>query len=267
MGWGDELMVTGQARAAQSGGSVLPVVVLDRNGNIRSHEAWALNPRIVPNWDRRSPVHLLHNGPGVRPYIAAKSEERWTWKVYACTPGEIYFHPHELFSAPTFRDRSVVLIEPNNKAKASINKDWGRANWQRLADLLRREGLRPVQFGTHGSQVLRDVEFFPTATFRIACAALANVRAAILPEGGLHHAAAALGIPAVVIYGGYISPAQTGYSIHRNIFTGGEPCGMRHSCAHCKKAMGEISPEMVLHNFMEVLACRDSTMFATQQAG
>jgi ADP-heptose:LPS heptosyltransferase len=51
------------------------------------------------------------------------------------------------------------------------------------------------------------------------------------PEGGMHHASAAVGVPAVVIFGGYISPKVTGYEGHINLFTGtGLGCGNSQPC-------------------------------------
>jgi len=55
-----------------------------------------------------------------------------------------------------------------------------------------RAGLRLVQLGPAGTRLLHGVEHYPTNTFREACAALARSRAAVLHEGGLHHAAAAV---------------------------------------------------------------------------
>lgn len=243
--------MTGLARKAQQRNN-LPVVVFDRNMRIRSHEMWANNPRIHTTWDRKSPINQLHNGPGVRPYIANKTEERWTWKDFDCPVGEIYFSKDELQFAEMFT-KGAVIIEPNNKHKAPVNKDWGWDRWVRTAELLRKEGVRLVQMGTAGVRVLPHVEFVVTPWFRHACAILANARGAVLPEGGLHHAAAAVAVPAVVVYGGFISPRQTGYALHRNLFTGGEPCGMRVPCAHCRKAMSEIYPEMVVQNLMEIV--------------
>ena len=75
---------------------------------------------------------------------------------------------------------------------------------------------------------------------------LSQSRLAVLPEGGLHHAAAASGTPSIVIFGGFISPRQTGYLHQSNLFTGGDPCGMRHRCSHCKRAMDRITVEEVL---------------------
>jgi len=252
MGWGDEIIVTGQARVLQQKVNK-PVVVFGRSLNIRQHEIWDNNPRITWKWDRVSATHHLRNGPGHRPYIAEKYESRWVWKDFQCPAGEIYFYPHELKFAEMYGGGFVVL-EPNCKAKASPNKDWGRANWQRLADLMLGEGIRPVQLGdASASHRLVNVPLLHTPSFRHACAVLARSRAAVLPEGGLHHAAAALGVRAVVIYGGYISPRQTGYDLHRNLFTGGEPCGMRQPCKHCAKAMAAITPEEALENLLGIL--------------
>ena len=251
IGMGDEIMVSGQARVAQQKNN-LPVVVFDRNLRIRAHEMWANNRRIHITWDRKSAITPIHNGPGVRPYIANKTDERWTWKDFTPPVGELYFSKDELRFASLF-PKDVIIIEPNTKHKAPVNKDWGLARWMRTAELLHKEGLRVVQMGIAGAHELKGVEFIITPWFRHACAILAGARAAVLPEGGLHHAAAALNVPAVVVYGGFISPRQTGYELHRNIFTGGEPCGMRVPCGHCKKAMSEISPEMVVHNLMEVI--------------
>ena len=61
----------------------------------------------------------------------------------------------------------------------------------------------------------------------------------------MHHCAAAFGVPGIVIFGGFISPATTGYGCHVNLFTGGEACGMRIPCEHCADAMRKITPEQV----------------------
>ena len=251
MGYGDEIIVTGLARKAQQRNN-LPVVVFDRNVRIRSHEMWENNPRIRTTWDRKSPITQLHNGPGVRPYITDKTESHWTWKDFDCPVGELYFSKGEVQFAELF-PKDVVVVEPNNKHKAPVNKDWGWDRWVRAVALLRAEGLRVVQLGAAGTRQLPHVEFITTPWFRHACAILANARGAVLPEGGLHHAAAAVGVPAVVIYGGFISPRQTGYALHRNLFNGGEPCGMRVPCPHCRKSMSEIPPEMVVQNLMEII--------------
>jgi hypothetical protein len=41
--------------------------------------------------------------------------------------------------------------------------------------------------------------------------------------------------------------------MHRNLFTGGEPCGSRKDCQHCRQAMTDITPTMVLNELKEIL--------------
>ena len=93
-----------------------------------------------------------------------------------------------------------------------------------------------------------------TPTFQDACTALSGAAAAVLPEGGLHHAAAALGVPAVVIFGGVCSPANTGYGPHVNLYEPhGSPCGQRVACAHCRRALAAIGPETVADHLDRML--------------
>jgi len=74
---------------------------------------------------------------------------------------------------------------------------------------------------------------------------LARCSLYIGPEGGLHHGAAAVGTPAVVIFGGYIHPTTTGYAAHVNLFGADEACGNTTECQHCKLAMDAITVDQV----------------------
>jgi ADP-heptose:LPS heptosyltransferase len=203
------------------------------------------------------PINLV-NGPGLRPYIESKNELRWTWREWECPVAEIKFTEPEIAFARSFCD--LVVIEPHIKQKASPNKDWGRERWCSLIGLLRSNGLEPVQLGPLGTQVLPGARLIMTPGFRYACAVLAKAKVAILPEGGLHHAAAALGVPSIVIFGGYIGPKQTGYTSQVNLFTGGEACGMRIPCKHCEKAMAQIEPAAVLAETMRLISGEDRSV-------
>ena len=99
---------------------------------------------------------------------------------------------------------------------------------------------------------LCNVKLFRGA-FREAAAVLVKALTAVLPEGGLHHAAASVKTPSVVIYGGLISPDITGYDIHTNIFTGKKPCGSRMPCLHCEQAMKEITVEQIVDELVKIV--------------
>jgi hypothetical protein len=245
MGYGDELMVTGQARRLNNE-TGRRVVVLDRRGNARWHPLWLGNPRILrPEVVKQAgPVEILRNGPGMRPYVRSFTKDRWRWRAFDCPPGEIYFTDGEEQVARARRDRLAgrVVIEPNVKRKASPNKHW--PHWRELVEAY--PDIPWIQLGPARSRVtLPGVPFLETQTFRTAAICIREAAGYCGPEGGLHHAAAAVGRPAVVLFGGFISPAQTGYDFHTNIFTGDRPCGWRTPCRHCAQAMAAITVDQV----------------------
>jgi hypothetical protein len=252
MGWGDEIIVTGIVRRLQEKVRCR-VRVLDKKGRPRWSRIWDHNARFAPpGW--KGDVQTTTNGPGRRSYIRQETATRWVWREWVCPVGEIHLSGSErAFGA---RHPGRIVLEPNLSGKASPNKDWGWQRWTELARLLRDGGHRVTQLGPPGTRLLPGAELLLTAGFREACAVLEGARLAILPEGGLHHAAAALGVPTVVIFGGYISPRQTGYAHQVSLFTGGEPCGMRAPCAHCARAMKRIAPERVLADALALMAVR-----------
>jgi ADP-heptose:LPS heptosyltransferase len=252
MGIGDEIMATAQARQLRAT-DPRRVRILDRYGNPRWHEAWWGNPHIADPIEVGD-FQMLANGPGVRPYIAAKTSERWTWQRWDIEPGDIYLKPEEREWAKPYAER--VIIEPHIKPKASPNKDWGWVRWSKLVYLAQAAGIRLTQIGADDRRrsTVMGADYVETKTIRQAFALIASARAVVTTEGAIHHAAAALGIPAVVIFGGYIAPDITGYSSHINLFSGGEACGNRKRCDHCVKAMAQITPERVLKSLQSLLA-------------
>ena len=246
MGWGDEIMATAEARTLQLA-DARKVAIRDRNGSARWSPIWDLNPRLATPYDVRAGVTVqwLDNWPGNRPYLdySIPSRTQFFFTGYRVAPGEIYLSQDELAWGARRLVPGSIVIEPNLKHNAPINKDWGFHNWVSLVRLLARD-YPIVQIGTD-DRMIENVRFIETYSVRSAAAIVAAARAVIVPEGGLHHAAAALGVPAVVIFGGYISPKTTGYASHTNLFTGGAACGMRIRCEHCRKAMDAITPEQV----------------------
>ena len=257
MGWGDEIMVTAQARAMQAA-DPRPVRVLDRKGNARVHEIWRGNPRITS--DDQVDAQVLVNGSGARPYVdyeamGGNAKDRtipWrysTWSVNDVGPGELMIQP--------MLPGGYLVIEPHVKDQASPNKRWPWEYAGRLVELLDADW---VQVGPPGTRILAGARHVPTASFLDGCRVLSGAAGAVLPEGGLHHAAAALGIPAVVIFGGMTSPANTGYDAHVNLaFEGAaDPCGSRELCRHCDQAMRGITPEFVAEQVQHIQRGNDA---------
>lgn len=241
MGWGDELMAAGEARrAAETLGH--PVAILDRNGKPRWEEIWELCPDVRHPREWHDGMAAVQNAGWCRPYIDyrgfTKASPKWRWKAYRPIPARVVLPPDLLAWAE--QCRGAVVIEPTIKSNASPNKQW-----QGWGDLVaQRRDLPWLQIGP--VRTMPGVRHVATPTFAHALAVLSVSGAAVLPEGGLHHAAAAVGLSAVVIFGGYVSPDVTGYDSHINLFTGGTACGSRNRCQHCATAMKEISPAQVL---------------------
>lgn len=254
MGAGDELMLSGEARLLQQT-DPRPIGVY-RRGVPYFHWAWDHNPRFATIEEMRAgrphQRYDLGFGRARRPYACPENStaERWSWTSWRAVRGEIYFAQSERDWAARQGSPGFIVIEPHIKPGASVNKDWGFHRYQQV--VAARPDLRWVQFD-YGRPLLAGVRAIATRTARLAYAQLSRAGAYVGPEGGLHHAAAALNVRAVVIFGGYIAPSSTGYDIHRNLFTGGQACGWRTPCAHCEAALAAITPQMVVSELEALL--------------
>lgn len=252
MGWGDELMVTGHARELQA---CDPRRVRPHYDRQLDHESWINNPRIAGRHEKGDFQLYAGRVNGLRPYMAAKQGDRYIWRAHQPPVGELYFSEDEKAFGGGWPGR--IVLHPCLKPGAPMNKDWGWKRWCGLVELMLAKGLKPSQIGVESSRRLPGAEFIVTKTMRRAAALLERARAAVLLEGGLHHCAAAVRCPAVVIYGGFISPAVTGYAGQRGLFmqTSEHPlgCGWRVNCNHCSAAMAQISPAMVLTHLEALL--------------
>mgnify|MGYP006278660725 CR=1 FL=1 len=247
MGLGDDLMVTGEARNAFIKVNRKIAVMLDRKRQ-RWSEVFKNNPYMATPSEVRSGAKVFWLGPDAgRRYMIKQDLHRRYWTNIGPTVGQLFFTDEERNYAKAEKERlgdNIVFIEPNIKSIASPNKDWGWDRWRTLVNLL--PNVNWVQIAKSGYKILPGVSnVVNPPSFRKAAALLSHSDLCVLPEGGLHHACAVVNKKAIVIFGGYISPVQTGYPIHVNIFTGGTPCGMKTRCAHCKDAMNKITPEII----------------------
>jgi hypothetical protein len=251
MGIGDELMMAGEARR-RAAGTARRYAMADQHGQPKWHPVWEQCEHVArPGEASDGTIGYVD---GRRPYCAEKTPTRWTWREYAPTPAQLVPFPPEALKLRRAAANAVVF-NPTIKGGASPNKQWGSDRWR---SLIRSCGdLRWVQIGEGGSPEYRGAERVVTRNFFEAVAVISGARAVVLHEGGLHHAAAALGVPAVVIYGGYISPRVTGYAAQRSLFVGSPEwplgCGSRNLCRHCSEAMQSIRPDQVVRELRAAL--------------
>jgi hypothetical protein len=260
LGYGDELMATAEAREMKRADPDAKVVIGDGEREIW-HAIFAGNPNVtrladVTPGDR---IAWLGNYYGRRPYLdySRTGPSRQFFRPYRARPGDLFFSAAELEHAAAVqvecrRRRGVPLVSIEPHAAYGPNKEWGFERWQRVADALadRATLVQP----SYGKPILRGVRAIDSPSFRTFAAVMKGCALHLGPEGGLHHAAAALGLPAVVVFGGRIHPDVTGYSFHVNLYRDapGSPCGMIAPCAHCRDCLDSIAVEEVVDNALQL---------------
>lgn len=266
MGLGDELIAAGQAANVHAADPSKRVAICDYAGRVRWHALWEGNPIIARPEDvaRGELVHKITNASRCRPYLhypfTTETGFRYVQGWHAADHrGRVYLTEDELAIGRNVRETygPFVLIEPTVKKLQTRNKDWG---FLRYAHLVR--ALPEVTFVRvlhEDRRPLTGAHELGNLTFRQVLAVLSHARAYVGPEGGLHHAAAALETPAVVIFGGCIDPETMGYPEHVNLVDRGprSPCGRYTPCAHCQAAMARISVAQVARALRALLATRD----------
>lgn len=203
-------------------------------------EVFDNNPRVAKEPNFGETYAWVANYPSHRPYIEKTDKHRFHFREdFKASPGELYLTDHEK------NKPSYVIIEPNVKEQFMMgrNKDWGYSNWMAVIEKL---DLPWCQLGWEVKR-LGTVRREPTKKFRSALGFLSKAKLLVTTDGALHHAAAALGIPAVVIWGGLASPKNLGYDAHTNLWHGDEPCGTHSDpCDHCRKALAKVTVEEVV---------------------
>ena len=238
MGLGDWLMASGDAKEANER-TGKKVKLGDGVRMFLDGQVFANNPRMASNSD--TDVVWVKNYQGHRPYLKGTKDGRLLFNDdYKPRVGEIYFNQLEKKNIDKI-DKDYIVVEPNVKKiyAHTVNKAWH--GWEQLF----KHDLPWLQLGD--VSVERYTNWKETATFRDALKVLSKAKLFVGTDGGLHHAAAALGIPSVVIWTGFTSPRHLGYDTHRNIHDGSEPCGTYDSvCQHCLLKSKAINVEQVL---------------------
>lgn len=258
MGLGDQIIASGIAKDAWTkGGKKIAFgdglrVIWDKH----SREVFLDNPNIAfPGNESHQKVKWVSFYKGNRGYNK-QGPGHWIWNFdWKCKPGQLFLSHSELEIGDRYKD-GFIVIEPNVPwwKPSSVNKDWGYSRYQEVADRLKDAGHKVIQFvPPTGGNMLGGVQAVKANSFRDAASILRNAAAYVGAEGGLHHAAAALNVKGVVIFGGWIPPSVTGYDLHKNLVGSNRFCGNFNKCDHCKEAMQTISIDTVYNAVKGVL--------------
>ena len=274
MGYGDEIMATGIAKIEKIKFPHKQIVIGNFKQKIVTQSIVFLNnPNIIMDpkkIDKNKSIHFVNNYPGNRPHIdyskSIKGKNAWNLN-FKPTPGELFFSKDEkdyakkIFAEANsfckqnqkYNHKGIIFIETTsvkiNDPRMGFkhtNKDWGNQNWDSLINKLKKDYLILQPLHKHSGKFHGVFSF--NCSFREACAVMDLSNIYVGPEGGFGHVAAALKKPAVVIFGGWITPKVTGYDFHENVYIDIEdsPCGVfSYNCEHCKTCMKKITVPMI----------------------
>ena len=274
MGYGDEIMATAFAKIEKKKYPERQVVVGDAKARTAKYsKIYYNNPNISDprKLDQNKIVHFVDHNNSNRPYIDwTKSKSgKLCWNInHRAIPGELYFDKQEINEAEnvikdakkfwktynSIKNKGIIFIETSRIIKKNFmpkqiyNRNWSPERWEKTIDILKKSYL--IVNSTHAKSFKHDNIFSYGCEFRVACAIMKYCDIYLGPEGGFAHAAAALSKPAVVIFGGWITPKVTGYEFHENLYVDieGSPCGIRdRECDHCKKCMDLITVDNVVN--------------------
>lgn len=242
------MFAAGEAQVVYDADPSKRVAICDLHGDVRWHDLWDGNPIIAKPDDVAAgeAVHRITNGVGCRPYAvnpwSRQSGITFTdWRARDHR-GRIYLTEQEHAVGRQIREEigPYWVVEPSLSAQSNPNKQWP---WRNFVQVTEPGGPQWLQMIHTDSIPLGFPKLIWGQTFRVACGILAHADGYLGTEGGLSHAAAALGIPAVVLFGGCMSVETFGYPEHVNLADNGpeSPCGRWLPCPHCQAAMAAIT--------------------------
>ena len=162
---------------------------------------------------------------------------------------------NSLLSNNSLSGQDFITIEPHTKNEYTINKTYPFEKWQTVVDDLSKK-FKIVQIGQKTDQILKNcIDLTGKTSFREAALLMSKAKLHVGPEGGLMHAANAVGTKCVIVITGFIHPRMTCYSNNINIWIGKDhgPCGLKIHCEKCKKECDDHNPKEIVSKVEDAL--------------
>ena len=267
MGWGDDLMWLGEASKVHEEN---PNVKISSDGKYSI--LWDNIPWIA---ERDGDIIVPEKPGGNRWYIQGWAPGRILLKPYKPIPAPYVVTDEErktaqnILNDTNIGNKPFVLINPDSKNTTyANNRDWGFEKWIKLSGMLKEHinvlRVKPpsgtmvdVSGQVEYNKPLIDGITNLSTDIRTGFAIASLAKCVVTTDGALQHLAAALNIPAFIIYGGTISPSIVGYEGRNqvNYYVESEysPCGMQVDCPHCRACMEAITVEMLYKDVSEFL--------------
>ena len=140
-----------------------------------------------------------------------------------------------------------VAIQSTGLSTWTDNKNWGVENFREVVRVLQSR-VSFLQIGAPDDTPLNvDLQWQGKLSIRSVFHVLQQCQLFIGQVGFLMHAAASVGVPSVIVYGGFEAPWQSGYNENINLYSDVvcSPCWLENKCPYEKKCMTMISPLQV----------------------
>ena len=148
-----------------------------------------------------------------------------------------------------------IAMHSTGVTEMTENKNWYPERFMEVSKRL-KETYRIVQLGRTCDPALEvDLDLRGKIRPREAAAVLASCFAFVCQVGFLMHAAAAVGTRAVVIYGGFEAPWESGYEQNINLYSKlpCSPCWLRTPCPYDKECMKRITVDEVSDMILKII--------------
>ena len=244
-------------------------------GLLRAYERFIF--WLVCQMRHRSGVWHAHIDMRLHSYVRRETPDRMVWKEgghiidillanygliardYEC---EIYFSTHEEEAVNRLQESlklttDFVVIEPHSNSQWFGDlREWSFERWERVVEWLRDHNYPVVQIGEGGRPVLEGaIDVTGRASFREAVLLMKRARLFLGQEGGLMHAANAVNVPSVIVWGGLTLPEFAAYRKHTVLCTRVDcaPCGLRGHCPYDKKCLTTVETSDVISAVSDTL--------------
>lgn len=234
---GDNLLLTGIARELKRRHPSTRLVVETTYPELFEHSPhveWAVDARWVGLPGVCRPRYRIEPGATCRHILDQLYQQCGLPEGRTeCRP-EVHFSRSELARFHDELPSGGVLVCPAGKQRhAADRKEWGVERFQAVVDA--RQSWRWIQIGGADDPLLRGVEDRRGLGVRRMAGLMRQSLLFVGPEGGLMHLARAVDVPAVIVYGGAVDPAVTGYPQHAVLWR-------RPPCSPCLRSHGAMPP-------------------------
>lgn len=207
-------------------------------------------------------ITLVNYGP-LDPKLQSHLMERIAEKLNYVLHGD--FRPYlklrdeDFAGVPDLPERYITM-QSSASTGYTVNKNWVSGRMNEVTHAI-SPLIATVQVGLASDEPLDcRLKLNGSLTFRQSMAVISKAQLFIGLEGALMHAAAALQVPAVIVFGGYIHPQHTGYSSVTAFKTDTDcsPCFLLTPCPFNKKCMTVISSNRVTEAVMSAIQTNKS---------